>query len=76
VTGKPGTQTWSEGVHITCRSPESEAARKCGSRLTSEPLEPTAHTFDHGFGRLTVLADAPPPARPLLAVSPTSGRGH
>lgn len=28
VTGKPGTQTWFEGVHITCRSPESEAARK------------------------------------------------
>ncbi|MFB6876326.1 hypothetical protein [Streptomyces sp. NPDC056323] len=28
VTGKPGTQTWYESVHITCRSPESEAARK------------------------------------------------
>ncbi|WP_406379313.1 hypothetical protein [Streptomyces sp. NBC_01618] len=28
VTGKPGTQTWFEGVHITCRSPESEEARK------------------------------------------------
>ncbi|MFE5406964.1 hypothetical protein ACFQ9Z_37935 [Streptomyces sp. NPDC056580] len=27
VTGKSGTQTWYESVHITCRSPESEAAR-------------------------------------------------
>lgn len=29
----------------------------------------TAHAFDHGIGWLTVLADAPPPAHPLLAVS-------
>ncbi|MEV0750492.1 hypothetical protein AB0I75_35700 [Streptomyces sp. NPDC050273] len=28
VTGQPGTQTWYEGVHITCRTPESEAALK------------------------------------------------
>ncbi|MET8145774.1 hypothetical protein ABZU32_36190 [Sphaerisporangium sp. NPDC005288] len=28
VTGKPGTQTWYERVHITCRSPEPEVARK------------------------------------------------
>ncbi|MFD5208605.1 hypothetical protein ACFWNF_16965 [Streptomyces anulatus] len=28
MTGKPGTQTWYESVHVTCRSPESEAARK------------------------------------------------
>lgn len=28
VTGKPGTQTSHKGVHITCRSPESEAKRK------------------------------------------------
>ncbi|MER6241076.1 hypothetical protein [Streptomyces clavifer] len=28
VTGKPGTQTWHESVHITCRTPESEAALK------------------------------------------------
>ncbi|WP_232542629.1 hypothetical protein [Streptomyces sp. QHH-9511] len=28
VTGKPGTQTWPEQVHVTCRSPEAEAARK------------------------------------------------
>ncbi|MFJ8770124.1 hypothetical protein [Streptomyces clavifer] len=28
VTGKPGTQTWYESVHITCRTPESEAALK------------------------------------------------
>ncbi|WP_326651624.1 MULTISPECIES: hypothetical protein [unclassified Streptomyces] len=31
VTGKPGTQTWHEGVHITCRSPESEAKRKAAN---------------------------------------------
>ncbi|WP_245880834.1 DUF3072 domain-containing protein [Streptomyces zhaozhouensis] len=28
VTGKPGTQTWYERVHVTCRSLEAEAARK------------------------------------------------
>ncbi|MFD7877619.1 4-hydroxybenzoate 3-monooxygenase [Streptomyces sp. NPDC059766] len=28
-----------------------------------------AHAFDHGIGWLTVLADTPPPPRPLLAVS-------
>lgn len=31
VTGKPGTQTWHEGVQITCRSPESEAKRKAAN---------------------------------------------
>lgn len=31
VTGKPGTQTWHEGVHITCRSPESEGKRKAAN---------------------------------------------
>ncbi|MFJ4536699.1 hypothetical protein ACIP39_12140 [Streptomyces tibetensis] len=31
VPGKPGTQTWYESVHVTCRSPESEAARKAGT---------------------------------------------
>ncbi|WP_257232544.1 4-hydroxybenzoate 3-monooxygenase [Streptomyces sp. Rer75] len=36
----------------------------------------TAHTFDHGIGWLTVLADAPPPARPLLAVSPHGFAAH
>ncbi|MDF9867871.1 MULTISPECIES: hypothetical protein [Streptomyces] len=28
VTGKPGTQTWYESMHVTCRNPESEAALK------------------------------------------------
>jgi hypothetical protein len=37
VTGKPGTQTWFEGVHITCRSPESEAARKAENERIYAP---------------------------------------
>ncbi|MDT0474100.1 4-hydroxybenzoate 3-monooxygenase [Streptomyces sp. DSM 41014] len=36
----------------------------------------TVHTFDHGIGWLTVLADAPPPAHPLLAVSPEGFAAH
>ncbi|MEU0843532.1 4-hydroxybenzoate 3-monooxygenase [Streptomyces sp. NPDC005962] len=36
----------------------------------------TTHTFDHGIGWLTVLADAPPPARPLLAVSSHGFAAH
>ncbi|WP_407647235.1 4-hydroxybenzoate 3-monooxygenase [Actinacidiphila soli] len=36
----------------------------------------TAHAFDHGIGWLTVLADAPPPARPLFAVSPHGFAAH
>nr|WP_234024381.1 4-hydroxybenzoate 3-monooxygenase [Streptomyces sp. HGB0020] len=36
----------------------------------------TAHTLDHGIGWLTVLADAPAPARPLLAVSPHGFAAH
>lgn len=36
----------------------------------------TAHAFDHGIGWLTVLADAPPPAHPLLAVSPDGFAAH
>ncbi len=31
VTGKPGTQTWTEQVQMTCRSPEAEAARKAAN---------------------------------------------
>ncbi|MFI6416145.1 hypothetical protein ACIBG6_01720 [Streptomyces sp. NPDC050842] len=31
VTGKPGTQTWHEQVHVTCRTPEAEAARKAAN---------------------------------------------
>ncbi|MEU1184594.1 4-hydroxybenzoate 3-monooxygenase [Streptomyces sp. NPDC005820] len=36
----------------------------------------TAYAFDHGIGWLTVLADAPPPAHPLLAVSPQGFAAH
>ncbi|MGW2887205.1 4-hydroxybenzoate 3-monooxygenase [Streptomyces griseoruber] len=36
----------------------------------------TAHTHDHGIGWLTVLADAPPPAHPLLAVSSQGFAAH
>ncbi|MFF7275231.1 4-hydroxybenzoate 3-monooxygenase [Streptomyces griseorubiginosus] len=36
----------------------------------------TAHAFDHGIGWLTVLADAPPPAHPLLAVSAQGFAAH
>ncbi|MFI7504007.1 4-hydroxybenzoate 3-monooxygenase [Streptomyces sp. NPDC049687] len=36
----------------------------------------TAHAVDHGIGWLTVLADAPPPAHPLLAVSPDGFAAH
>jgi p-hydroxybenzoate 3-monooxygenase len=36
----------------------------------------TAYTFDHGIGWLTVLADAPPPAHPLLAVSRDGFAAH
>ncbi|MEU9170321.1 4-hydroxybenzoate 3-monooxygenase [Streptomyces sp. NPDC048420] len=36
----------------------------------------TAYAFDHGIGWLTVLADAPPPAHPLLAVSGQGFAAH
>ncbi|MCD9880765.1 4-hydroxybenzoate 3-monooxygenase [Streptomyces guryensis] len=36
----------------------------------------TAYAQDHGIGWLTVLADAPPPAHPLLAVSPHGFAAH
>ncbi|MFK4102015.1 4-hydroxybenzoate 3-monooxygenase [Streptomyces sp. NPDC019531] len=36
----------------------------------------TAHAFDHGIGWLTVLADAPPPAHPLLAVNARGFAAH
>ena len=35
-----------------------------------------AYAIDHGIGWLTVLADAPPPAHPLLAVSPQGFAAH
>ncbi|MFG2600687.1 hypothetical protein [Streptomyces sp. NPDC048462] len=37
VTGKAGTQTWFESVHITCRSPEAEAARKAENERIYAP---------------------------------------
>ncbi|WP_051834055.1 4-hydroxybenzoate 3-monooxygenase [Streptomyces sp. NRRL S-646] len=36
----------------------------------------TAYAIDHGIGWLTVLADTPPPAHPLLAVSPQGFAAH
>ncbi|MDQ1013605.1 hypothetical protein [Streptomyces afghaniensis] len=39
VPGKPGTQTWYESVHVTCRSPESEAARKAGNNRICGPQQ-------------------------------------
>lgn len=36
----------------------------------------TPYAFDHGIGWLTVMADAPPPAHPLLAVSPQGFAAH
>ncbi|MFD4600301.1 4-hydroxybenzoate 3-monooxygenase [Streptomyces sp. NPDC058464] len=36
----------------------------------------TAHPLDYGISWLTVLADAPPPAHPLLAVSPQGFAAH
>jgi p-hydroxybenzoate 3-monooxygenase len=46
------------------------------SRATVPAGALTAHAFDHGIGWLTVLADAPPPAHPLLAVSPQGFAAH
>ncbi|MFG2334302.1 hypothetical protein ACGFMM_32525 [Streptomyces sp. NPDC048604] len=37
VTGKPGTQPWHETVHVTCRSPEAEAARKAENERVYGP---------------------------------------
>ncbi|WP_331757144.1 hypothetical protein OG582_39985 (plasmid) [Streptomyces anulatus] len=37
MTGKPGTQTWFESVHITCRSPEAETARKAENERIYAP---------------------------------------
>jgi p-hydroxybenzoate 3-monooxygenase len=46
------------------------------SRTTVPEGALTAHAFDHGIGWLTVLADAPPPAHPLLAVSAQGFAAH
>ncbi|MEU4181453.1 hypothetical protein [Streptomyces sp. NPDC026589] len=42
MSGKPGSQTWSESVRITCCSPEVEAARKAqNERIYAPRREPT-----------------------------------
>ncbi|MGW1563629.1 4-hydroxybenzoate 3-monooxygenase [Streptomyces sp. NPDC002144] len=46
------------------------------SRATVPDGVLTAHTLDHGIGWLTILADAPPPACPLFAVSPHGFAAH
>ncbi|WP_260470762.1 4-hydroxybenzoate 3-monooxygenase [Streptomyces sp. RP5T] len=46
------------------------------SRATIPDGVLTTHTLDHGIGWLTILADAPPPARPLFAVSPYGFAAH
>ncbi|MET7689536.1 4-hydroxybenzoate 3-monooxygenase [Streptomyces sp. NPDC005483] len=46
------------------------------SRTAVPEGELTAYAFDHGIGWLTVLADAPPPAHPLLAVSRQGFAAH
>ncbi|MFJ9147920.1 4-hydroxybenzoate 3-monooxygenase [Streptomyces sp. NPDC102270] len=48
-----------------------------GVSRTSVPAgELTAYAFDHGIGWLTVLADAPPPAHPLLAAGRQGFAAH
>lgn len=67
-----------DGTHhaITC----AFVAGCDGDRGVSRTAVPdgvlTAHAFDHGIGWLTVLADAPPPAHPLLAVSRQGFAAH
>jgi p-hydroxybenzoate 3-monooxygenase len=39
------------------------------SRRSIPPEALTTYSYDHGIGWLTVLADAPPPGNPLMAVS-------
>ncbi|HEY6794046.1 MAG TPA: 4-hydroxybenzoate 3-monooxygenase [Kineosporiaceae bacterium] len=46
------------------------------SRASLPPGAITAYTLDHGIVWLTVLADVPPPAHPLLAVSPGGLAAH
>ncbi len=48
-----------------------------GVSRTSVPRDAlTAYSFDHGIAWLTVLADAPPPLHPLLAVSKSGFAAH
>ncbi|WP_245236792.1 FAD-dependent monooxygenase [Streptomyces sviceus] len=46
------------------------------SRTAVPDGELTAYAFDHGIGWLTVLADAPPPAHPLLATGREGFAAH
>ncbi|MEU0941446.1 FAD-dependent monooxygenase [Streptomyces canus] len=46
------------------------------SRTAVPDGELTVYAFDHGIGRLTVLADAPPPAHPLLATGRQGFAAH
>lgn len=46
------------------------------SRTSVPDGELTAYAFDHGIGWLTVLADAPPPAHPLLAAGRDGFAAH
>ncbi|WOX19922.1 hypothetical protein [Streptomyces solicathayae] len=63
VTGKPGTQTWHETVHVTCRSPEAEAARKAeneriyGPRRERAAKARTERATDKQLAYLAKLAE-------------------
>jgi len=46
------------------------------SRATVPDGELTAYPFDHGISWLTVLAEVPPPPRPLMAISSHGFAGH
>lgn len=46
------------------------------SRSTLPPGALTTHSLDHGLAWLTILADAPPPQYPVMAVSDQGFSGH
>jgi len=46
------------------------------SRRSIPEGELTTYTFDHGIGWYTVLADAPPPRYPLMAIGATGFAAH
>jgi p-hydroxybenzoate 3-monooxygenase len=46
------------------------------SRASLPPGAVTTYTFDHGVSWMTILATAPPPAHPLLAVSQRGYAAH
>ncbi|WP_259294440.1 4-hydroxybenzoate 3-monooxygenase [Streptomyces canus] len=65
----------------TLRAITCEFVAGCdGDRGVSRTAVPdgvlTTYAFDHGIGWLTVLADAPPPAHPLLATSREGFAAH